>query len=170
MNNDEKQVHVITEDYNSVPYKNLALALKVNFQCILIFDFKAIESYKDITHDNLLFVNKGDTEPVSELRLNGWSAEWKIRDDGVFFWYKSRLDWKYYAPNGECRSRDISRYTGWDNIYAAIKELGLLSSFTDWKNFDLHVENKNLKSKVEKLETKVAELDDKLNAIKQLLS
>jgi len=32
MNNDEKQVHVINEDYNAIPYQNLELALKVNFQ------------------------------------------------------------------------------------------------------------------------------------------
>ena len=124
---------------------------------------------KDITPDNLLFVNKGDTEPLSELRLNGWAAKWSVRDEGVFNSYKLRLDWRYYAPSGECRSRDISRYTGWNNIYAAIKEIGLLSSFTDWKSFDLHVENNNLKATVENLEIKVADLENKLNAIKQLL-
>lgn len=170
MNNDGQLIHAITEDYNVVPYKNLEAALKVKFECIIISDFTKIEFSRDITPNNLLFVNKGDTEPVSELWLNGWSATWKVRDEGKFLWHKLRLDWTYHAPDGECRSLDISRYTGWDNIRTAIKELGLLSVYTDWKNFDLHQENKNLKYTVERLEAKVAELEKKLDSIKQLFS
>lgn len=165
----ESTILVIDNDYKSNPFKSLELALKVEFQCIVITDFDKVKLCKDITPDNLLFVNKEEIEPISELSLNGWSANWEIRDEGEFSKYKFRLDWKYYSPSGECRNRDISRYTGMTNIIEAIKEIKLLSSYPDWKSLDLFEENQNLKKMVEKQQSLIVELESKLNSIKNLL-
>lgn len=168
--NNESTVMVMTEDHNTIPYKNLELALKSEFQFIIISKLSALQFCKDITSDHLLFVNRSETVPKSELNRRGWTATWKMRDDGPFNIHKFRLDWGFYSPDGIRRNLDISRYSGRINIYEAIKELTVLSQFPDWKSCDLHTENLKLKGEVERLKEENTVLENQINSIKQLLS
>ena len=167
--NMESSVTVLTDDFKPVPYKNLELALKSEFQCVIISNLANVKLCKDVTPDHILFVNKGQTQPQSELNLKGWTATWKMRDEGAFNIYNYRLDWSHYSPDGIRRNLDVSRYSGNQNIYTAIKELVILSQFPDWNSFDLYTQNIKLRSEVDKLKEEIASLENKLSSIKQLL-
>jgi hypothetical protein len=103
------------------------------------------------------FVSEGSKTASQEIKIGKWTARLTTLYNHDFL-NNVRAVFEAFPESGEIRKlKDVSG-RGFKSIIENYKTLQLLSRYTTWADYDVHVENEALRKEVEVLSERISEL------------
>ena len=131
---------------------------------IMITNFK---SEQEFNCDDFNFISKGEKTISKEIKINGWAGYIVNVLDNKDKW-KYRPEFRIVAPDGRIRNLTSDYYVrGFKSIIESIKKLDKIGQFSNWEQYDVFLENSQLKFKIESLEKQIIEFKNQIEELKK---